>query len=113
LVAESELCREALKAEVENLRQYSAGIFQNIDRVRSFGPWLMLAAPIAIPLFRLFTNRNKPAATRPSRLKGGLAAVMLGVRLFRQYGPMVRSLAGQFMGRRRASHETQSRRPDP
>jgi hypothetical protein len=109
LVTESELCREALKAEVENLRHYSAGFFQKIDRVRSFGPWLMLAAPVAIPLFRLFSNRAKPAATpRSSGLKGGLAALMLGVRLFRQYAPLVSSLASQFLARRRAS-EGQSR----
>jgi hypothetical protein len=109
LVTESELNREALKAELENVRHYSAGFFQKVDRVRSFGPWLMMAAPLAIPLIRLFTNRKPAAPPKASGVKGGFATILLGVRLYRQYAPMVRSLANQFMARRRASAQSRVR----
>jgi len=112
LVTESELYREALKAEMENLRQYGAGFFQKIDRVRSFGPWLMLAAPLAIPVIRLFTNRKSAAPPRSPGVKGGLATVLMGVRLYRQYAPMVRSVVSQFMARRRASAQAKARFED-
>lgn len=112
LVTESELNREALEAELENLRQYGAGFFQKIDRVRSFGPWLILAAPLAIPLIRLFTNRKPAAPPRSSGMKGGLAKILLGVRLYRHYAPMVRSVASQFIARRRASAQARARSED-
>ena len=108
-MTESDVCREALKAEVDNLRQYAAGFFQKIDRVRSFGPWLVLAAPMVIPLFRLLINRNKPTGSpRAPTWKGKLASLMLGVRLFRQYSPVVRSIASHFISRRGASTEAKS-----
>jgi hypothetical protein len=113
LVTESELCREALKAELENFRAYTDGFFKKIDRVRSFTPWLMLAAPVAIPLIKMFTGRKAPENHREaSPMKGRLATLMLGLRLYRQYGPLVRSLvqsvAAQFTARRRAAGEARS-----
>lgn len=114
LITESELCREALKADLENLRAYTDGIFKKIDRVRSFAPWLMLAAPVGIPLLKLFTGRktSNHHAPAPSPMKGRLATLMLGFRLYRQYAPMVRSVIGQFMSRRRAAAESRSRAED-
>jgi len=109
LVAECELCRQTLTADLQNLSGYTAGFFQKIDRVRSFGPWLMLAAPLTIPLFRMFGSRKAAEKEKASSLKGGLATVMLGFRLYRQYAPMVKSLASQFMARRRAAPESRSR----
>jgi hypothetical protein len=107
LVAESELCREALKADVENLQDYCDGFFKKIDRVRSFGPWFMLAAPMAIPLFRMFSGRRTQdkASDAPAPPRGRLAKLLLGWRLYRQYSPMVWSLASNLMARRRRSTE--------
>src|SRR5579859_6822271 len=110
LVTESEICRETLKAEAENLRAYGVGFFKKIDRVRSFGPWLMLAAPMAIPLVRLFGGRKATTSPPPpSPIKSRLAMLMLGLRLYRQYGPLIRSFATQFLARRRPASESRAR----
>lgn len=109
LVTESEICREALKADVENLQAYCDGFFKKVDRVRSFGPWLLLATPMAIPLLR-FLGGRKTATQAPAQspINGKLAALMLGVRLFRQYAPLVRSVLSQFMARRRSASQSRS-----
>ena len=115
LVAESDLCREALKADLDNLRGYSSGFFKKVDRVRSVAPWLLTAAvPLALPLLRLFKSR-KTETTRSSAssLKGKLATLMMGLRLYRQYGPMVRSLVNQFQTRRRSASASSSRSVAP
>jgi hypothetical protein len=101
LVAESERSREALKADLANVQHYTSGFFTIMDRARSFSPWLLMAIPAAIPLLKLF--RGGKAEKPRSPLKGRLAKLMLGVRIFRQYGPMVRSLIGRFQARRSAA----------
>lgn len=101
LVAESERCREALKADLANVKHYTSGFFTAMDRARSLSPWLLMAIPAAIPLLKLFRGGK---AQRPrSPLKGRLAKLMLGFRLYRQYAPMVRSIIGRFQGRRSAA----------
>jgi hypothetical protein len=101
LVAESERRREALKADLANVKQYTSGFFTTVDRARSFSPWLLMAIPMALPILRLFRGR-KPENPRSS-LKGHLAKLLLGFRLYRQYGPMVQSILGRFQSRRNAS----------
>ncbi len=98
LVAESERCREALKADLANVKQYTSGFFTTMDRARSFSPWLLMAIPAAIPLLKLF--RGGKAEKPRSTLKSRFAQLMLGFRVYRQYWPMVRSIVGQFQGRR-------------
>ena len=113
LVAESDLCREALKADLENLREYGNGFFKKVDRVRSLTPWLLTAAlPLGLPLLKLFGSRKaeRPAA---SSLKGRFAALMLGLRLYRQYGPMVRSLFNQLKTKRRSTAAARSASSEP
>jgi hypothetical protein len=101
LVAESERCREALKAELANVNHYTSGFFTTLDRARSFSPWLLMAVPALIPLLKLL--RGGTAENPRSTLKGRLAKLMVGFRLFRQCMPMVRSIIGQFQGRRSAA----------
>jgi hypothetical protein len=97
LLAESERCREALKAELANVRHYTAGFFKTVDRARGFAPWLLLAIPAAIPLLKLF--RGGQAEKPRSPLKSRMAKLMIGFRLFRQCMPMVQSILGRFQER--------------
>jgi hypothetical protein len=107
LVTESEICRETLKAEVENLRLHGAAFLHKFDRVRSIGPWVLAAAPVAIPLLGLLTGRKNKAPKR-SPIKGGIATGLLAVRLYRRYGPLLRSLIAQLRARRRSAAEARS-----
>jgi hypothetical protein len=114
LVAESDLCRQALKADLDDLRDYSSGFFQKVDRVRSLAPWILGASvPLALPLMKLFKNRTteKPRSST-SGLKGKFATLMMGWRLYRQYGPMVRSALNQFQAKRRSASSSRSVSPD-
>lgn len=100
LVAESDRCRLALKADLDNLGQYSADFFRKVDRVRSFTPWLLTGVvPLALPLLRLLKKRQ-PEKPPGSPLKGKLAAVMLGFKLYRQYAPIVRSALSRLRARK-------------
>lgn len=100
-MAESERCREALKADLANLRHSTSGFFNIVDRARSFSPWLLMVVPAVIPLLKLF--RGGKAEKPRSPLKGRIAKLMLGFRLYRQYAPMIRSIMGQFQARRSAA----------
>ena len=100
LITECELSREALKADVANLKAYTSGFFKTIDRVRGVSPWILMALPLLIPVLRLFRGAKAEAPSKASPLKGRLAKLMLGFRLYRQYAPVVRSLIQQFRARR-------------
>ncbi len=104
LVAECEICRETLKAEVHNLQLYAASFKNKFGYIRSLGPWLLFAVPLAAPLLGL-ASRKKNESHRPSRLKGGIATALLGMRLYRKYGPMLRTLVAQFRSKRQAASE--------
>jgi hypothetical protein len=104
LVNESEICREMLKAEVHNLQLYGVGLQSRFHNVRSFGPWFMLAVPLVGPLLGL-VSRNKTQPRQRSRLKGGLATVLLGLRIYGKYGPWLRRLLAQLWSKRQAASE--------
>jgi hypothetical protein len=104
LVTECETWRATLKGDVDELRLYGAGFFRKFDKARSAGPWLMLAGTAVIPLIKFFQGR-KASAPKRGGFKGSLAAAMVALRLYRKYGPMVRSLAGHFVERRRSAAE--------
>ena len=106
LVTESEICRETLKAELQNLQLYADGLRKRVDRVRGVGPWLLFALPLLKPLVGLFSRKqNQNHVPRPSRLKSGLATMVLALRLYRKYSPIVRTLASRLVSRRRRSAE--------
>ncbi len=93
LAAESEIYRETLKLEVQNLRLYGVHLRRRLDIFRPWRP-LAAAAPLLIMLYRLGLfgrRRNKPRG-RGARLFG---AALFAWRLFRNYGPMMRGLLAQ------------------
>ena len=108
LVTESEICRETLRADVQNLQLYGASFFKRIDQIRGIGPWLLLALPMAAPLVSFFSRKRasqEPHSTRPSGIKGGFATAMLALRLYRKYGPLVRTLVAKLASKRRTAPE--------
>jgi hypothetical protein len=114
LVNESEICRENLKAEIQNLALYGASLRKRVDKVRSVGPWLLLGLPIAAPLVSLFSkNRTKrPGQSSDSaphsKMKGGLATALLALKMYRKYAPLARSLVTHLASRRRRRAEDRS-----
>lgn len=105
LVRQSELCRQALQADLHNLVLYGANLRRRVDQVRSVGPWLLLATPLAAPLAGLlFKKRHKPTnSAPPARTKGIVASALLAFRLYRKYAPLVRSMASHLVSRRSRS----------
>jgi hypothetical protein len=109
LVTESELCREALKAELANLHAHASGFVHTFDRIRSVAPWLMLAGPVAVPILSFFFKRSPDkAAPHRSGFKGALATGLLALKTYRKYGPIVRSLVDQFRAKRRAARQSRT-----
>jgi len=112
LVNECEICRENLREELQHLAQYGAGLRKRVDQARRVGPWLVLGLPLLAPVARFFTKgqaAHQPAehngAAKPSKTKGLIATALLGLRLYRKYEPMVRSLASHLASRNRRRGE--------
>ena len=111
LVIESEMCREALNAELQNLRLYGSGVAHTFDRVRSVAPWLALAGSVVIPILGLVLGKHTKGPHHRSRLKKAIAAALLGLQLYRKYGSLVRTVVTRFrakqepMGEARAAAE--------
>lgn len=120
LVTESEICRENLKADLHNLVLYGDGLRKRVDQVRRIGPWLTLGLPIAAPLLGLLSRRrNKhheskhsnakhPDSVPPSRVKASIATALMAWRLYRKYGPTVRSLVTHLVTKYRTRDEERS-----
>lgn len=97
LVAESDVYRETLRLEVQNLRLYSAGVKQKLTAFRAINPVLMgLAALMGLPL---------GGALRPRRKRNWLRLVMTSVagwQMYRQVAPLIQL----FLSRSKARKET-------
>jgi hypothetical protein len=98
LITESEICRENLKAELDGLKSLAEGIAHKVNQVRHVGPWLKLAAPIAIPLVAMLAGKRAKLHRQP-RPEGKLAKALHALRLFGKYGPVARALVSKFQSR--------------
>ena len=105
MVTQSEICRETLKAEIQNLLLYGDSIRKRVDKVRSLGPWIFLGLPVAGQLLGLFLHKKKQNNAPPStnKIKGGIATALTALQLYRKYGPLVRNLVSRFASRRRSA----------
>ncbi len=83
LVEQSEIYRQTLQFEVQNLRLCASGVTRKVNAVRSFNPLIMLAAP----LLRSFFERK----LRKSKL-GLIAKGFMFWRLYRQFSPLLQNL---------------------
>ncbi len=86
LAAESEIFRETLKLEVQNLRLYSIGLRRRVGVVSSLAPLLMLTPAI----LRMF---SKTRARTPKR--NLLGKVLFAWRIYRQFSPFLLSFVGR------------------
>ena len=93
LVAESEVYRQTLKLEIQNLRLCAIRAQRKVSLFGVSSSFLMLAAPLAGSLFR--SRRRHP-------LKRVLKAAFVGWRLYRKVGPLIGAL-----------FSTRNRRPKP
>jgi hypothetical protein len=97
LVAESEIYRHTLKAELRNVQLYVAGTGHKLNHFKS----LLAIVPIGSSLLGLLAA----GLFRRKKRKGGwppiLPAAMMGWRLYQKYGSMLQPFLGKFMNRKR------------
>jgi hypothetical protein len=97
LIAEAEIYRQTLKAELRNVQLYVAGTGRKLNHFKS----LFAIVPIGSSLLGLLAA----GLFRRRKSKGGwpsiLPTAMMGWRLYQKYGPMVQPFLGKFMNRKR------------
>jgi hypothetical protein len=93
LVGESEIYRETLRLEYQNLRLYALATRKKLALARSAKPALL----IGLPLLGSFLMRRGRAAPR-SRL-GVLKSAFSMWRMYRTYGPLIRAAMAKWMSR--------------
>jgi hypothetical protein len=97
LVAESELYRQALALELQELKASTARIKKNFNFLRWLKP-IILFAPLAGSLLGLRSS-PKVEKPRPTGWRKWCGGALVGWRLYRQAVPMI----SRFIPRRRAS----------
>jgi hypothetical protein len=106
LVAESEVYRQTLRLDLQNLRLYGIRMQRRFATYAALRPLLMAAVPLAVSLF---SRRDKERERRPASL---LSRVMGGWRMFKSIQPLVASLLVQFAaGRAAAAAQRQATTP--
>ncbi|HTL59734.1 MAG TPA: hypothetical protein VL361_28950 [Candidatus Limnocylindrales bacterium] len=100
LVAQSEVYRQTLAIELENLKLYRAGLERKFRLLRALKP-LLFIAPLAGSFLGL-RSRLKGEPKKPVRgWQKWWGAAMLGLRLYRKAGPMVAHLVARRNNRSR------------
>jgi len=96
LVEQSEIYRETLRFEAHNLELYVGGLTRKVNKVKTFNPLLIFAAP----LLKSFFARK----LRTSKI-GLIAKGFLVWRLYRQFSPLLRGVFSRHNGAPRRSAE--------
>ncbi len=92
LVAESEVCRQTLLLDLQNLSLYRLRVQRRFNLLTRL-PWSLLL-PLAGVLFKR-RRRGSVGAKRGFKWPGLLRAGLMGFRLFRQYGPLLQGMMAQ------------------
>jgi hypothetical protein len=92
LVAESEVYRQILQLECYNLRLYSTKVGHQFSNLKYL---LLIGVPLVSALLQFRRVRAKP---RRRGLLGFLGKVLVGWRLYRKYGGLMRSFFGPRYG---------------
>jgi hypothetical protein len=95
LVAESEVYRQALALEVQQIQSHCAGIQRRIDSVRRFRS-LFFILPLLAPLIGLRRMTRPAQAKRAAGWRGLVGTAMVGWRLYQKFGPVLRSVLPKF-----------------
>lgn len=92
LVAESEVYRQTLTLEIQNLRLYGARWHRKLAVVR-------LANPLLLALGSLIASRRSTRSTTARKRRGKwsrvFGATLMGWRLYRQFGPILQALVSR------------------
>ena len=102
LVAESEIYRQTLKLEVQNVRLYAVGFKRQYAMFRTLQPLLMLGLPFAGSLFG-----------RRSRRLGLFRKALIGWKIFKQLSPWISRLFAKSAARRRNNGGTPAEEREP
>jgi hypothetical protein len=100
LIAESDLHRQNLALELQNIRLYAYRLRQRVSVFERFKPLLIL-----LPLVGAFAGRRFGRGARRkrrSRLGQLFAATLFGVRMYRRFGPVLRVALPSLLRRKRA-----------
>jgi hypothetical protein len=101
LVTESEVYRQALKLEAQNLQLYGAAARRKLLVFGAVRPLLLTGLPFLLGWWR---QRRAPAA-KPGLLKTAL----IGWRLYRQFGPVVHAFIQQFRSQKHPASRASSK----
>jgi hypothetical protein len=106
LVAESEVYRQMLRLEVQNIRLYKVRMQRSFALMRLANPLFLLAGSIVGS--RLFGRKARLGRrSRWSLLSVGLVAW----RIFRNYGPLLQALAAKYFRPRAPVEPAESKTP--
>jgi hypothetical protein len=105
LVAESEVYRQTLRLDAQNLRLYSAHIQRKFATYAALKPAILLAAPL---VSSWFSGKGKNEEHKP---KSFFSMAMSGFRMYKSLQPLLASLMAQYgLGSfNRAAQETGAR----
>lgn len=101
LIEESEVYRQTLAMDFQNLQLYGVEVRRKIKRLQRYKS-LFLAAPVAVSLFRSFLP-GQPKDKRQSGWRRTLAMVLMGWRFYRKFGPALQTMIAQQMQARAAA----------
>ncbi len=89
LVAESEVYRQTLRLELQNVRLYAARMQRRVDLLRSAKPLLAL-----VPIIGAFAGLRFRAkrAGRPRGLRRWMRAALVGWRVYRNVAPVLKAV---------------------
>ncbi len=107
LVAESEVYRQTLTLEIQNLRLYGARMQKSVALLRVATPLLL---GIAGPLFGSRLLRPGPRKKHRGTWARLFGASLMGWKVYRQFGPVLRGLWLQRMRRQHAPLPSESTR---
>jgi hypothetical protein len=107
LVAESEVYRQTLNLEIQNLRLCILALEQKVKQYKGLFTFIPLASSLVGMLSGGLFRRRRKAGWR--RLLG---SGILGWRFYRKFGPMFQSALAQWLARKRtASSPAEERTP--
>jgi len=103
LIAESEVYRQTLTLEIQNLRIYKVRMEKKLALFRLANPLFLLGGSFLGS--RLF-GRRRPERKRRGKWRMLIGAGLMGWRLFRQYGPLAQRLINQAIARKQQPRPT-------
>jgi hypothetical protein len=109
LIAESEVYRQTLTLEIQNVRLYGVRLRRKFSIIRLGNPLFALAASIIGSRF-LGSGSRRPGRGKWSRV---FAASLMGWRLIRRFGPLVQGVLAGKIFRTRARPGTNPEEQTP